>query len=528
VHAVLVAGLISSFLPLDVISTENLAGDITAEGGDYALVPFEVPAGTVEIVFRHTDNSEDDILDFGIRDPSGQRGWGGGLTEESVIGVEESTRGYMPGAIAVGTWYVDIGKAKLVNASVHYNITIELRDAATLTPRPRAEFEPAVLEEGGRWYAGDFHVHSLESGDATATFDQIRDLARARGLDWVNLSDHNIISQHALIAAYQAGVDDLLFLRGTEVTTYAGHGNTVGNSRYIDHHIGRDGRTIQDVLDEVEADGALFIVNHPKLDLGNLCIGCAWKHDDTRWEQVTGIELQTGAYLYVPIFEPSVLEMWDGLLDQGYRITGVSGSDDHRSPTEPPPTDGQIGTPTSLVWADELSEAGIMAGVRAGRVVVKLRGPDDPMVELTAETDRGESGMIGDTVTGGAASLEARVTGGAGMDLQLVRNGEIEETVEIEADEFTHVFARETRPEGDRYRLQLRERDGNVDIVVTNHVWVEYAEPVAGGPDAGPGGDGGGDAEGGCGCRTGGGGGGVALLIAAAALGGLRRRRSRR
>jgi len=532
VHALVLAGILSTN-PLAVISTEQLSGDITAEGGDYALVEFVVPEGTVEIRFSHTDNSDDDILDFGIRDQNGQRGWGGGLAEDSVIGVDESTRGYVIGPITPGTWYVDIGKAQLVNKTVHYNITVEFNDAATLEVRPRAEFEPVVLEESARWYAGDFHVHSAESGDASATFDQIHDLARMRGLDFVNLSDHNIVSQHPLMAAYQTGVDDLLFLRGSEMTTYSGHGNTVGNHSYIDHHVGRDGRTIQQVLQQIVDDDAIFIVNHPQLDLGDLCIGCAWTHEGTPWAQVTGMELQTGSYSIVPIFEDRVLAMWDDLLDQGYRITGVSGSDDHTATLMPEGLDSQIGTPTSMVFAEELSEAGIMKGVREGRVVVKLRGPDDPMVELTATTDGGDSGMIGDTLTGGVVQVTAHVVGGSGMKLQLVRNGEDDEIVDVDSNDFTQVFERETRSEGDRYRVHLSD---GLDVVVTNHVWVEYAPPVGGGdPDAGTagpdggGGDDGDDDDDGCGCRSAGASGAwSSLCVLAAAAFALRRRRSRR
>jgi MYXO-CTERM domain-containing protein len=531
VHTLVLSALIS-VVPLDIIDTLLLEGDIVAEGGDYALVPFEVPEGTVEIRFAHTDNSEADILDFGIIDPSGQRGWGGGLEEDSVIGVDESTRGYRLGPIAPGTWYVDIGKAKLGEKPVHYNITVEFHDAPTLTVRPRAPFEPRVLEKTARWYAGDFHVHSSESGDADATFDQIRDLCRERGIDFVNLSDHNIVTQHALVSAYQEGVDDVLFLRGSEVTTYAGHGNTVGNQSYINHHIGRDGHTIQDLLGQVEKDGAIFIVNHAKLALGDQCIGCAWDHPDTPWDKVAGIELQTGSYATIQIFEPLVIAMWDDLLDQGHRITGVSGSDDHRAPIEPPGgIESQIGTPTSMVFAEELSEAAIMAAIKAGRVVVKMRGPDDPMVELTTSTDRDEQGIIGDTVSGSTVSVEARVTGGDGLTLDLVRNGEIEETVTVAGDDFIKVFEREVRSEGDRYRVHLGD---TADIVVTNHVWVEYAPATGGGdPDGGPddggGADGGDDEdEGGCGCQTDGGGAAWTGLLALAALAGLRRRRSRR
>ena len=153
----------------------------------------------------------------------------------------------------------------------------------------------------------------MQSGDAKATFDQIVTLAKSRGLDFVNLSDHNTVAQHALIAAQQASYGDFLFLRGAEITTYSGHGNAVGIHDYVDHRLGYNGRTVKGIVDDVKAQGGIFIVNHPMLDLGTGCIGCAWQHvDDTPWDEVSGLELITGNYdLGVSAFVPRVLALWD-------------------------------------------------------------------------------------------------------------------------------------------------------------------------------------------------------------------------
>jgi hypothetical protein len=75
-------------------------------------VPFDVPAGTAEIQIDHTDGSDAVILDWGVWAPDGFRGWGGGLTAPVVIGTGASSRGYVPGPLAAGTWTLVIGKAK--------------------------------------------------------------------------------------------------------------------------------------------------------------------------------------------------------------------------------------------------------------------------------------------------------------------------------------------------------------------------------------------------------------------------------
>lgn len=496
-----------------ILSTIPIDGQVDKTGGDYAVVEFEVPAGAVEITVHHEVASEANILDFGVWDPDGFRGWGGGLTDDAVIGVDESSRGYLPGPLPAGTWQVVIGKAKVVDVPAAYHIDVTISDTATLTPRPRADYPGVALESGARWYAGDLHVHSRESGDASATFDQINSLAHERNLDFVVLSDHNTVAQHPLIAAYQGGVDDLLFVRGAEVTTYSGHGNALGATEYIDHRLGLDGRSGADVIADVVAAGGSFIVNHPRLELGSACIGCAWNIDPTPWDQVTAMEILTGPLQNDSLIGKPARQMWDDLLDQGFRITAVGGSDDHRAGVgEDPLTDSRIGSPTTLVYADELSEAAIIEAIRAGRVQVLLSGPDDPRVDLEVDSDSGQVGRIGDSISGDKLTIRARVTGGAGSHAVLVTDGREGESRALDSDDSEVSWEVAVPEEGARYRIHVYSDLGLV--TVTNHVFVDFVQ--------GPGG-------GGCGCRApggGGSGGGLLLVVMAAAL--AWRRRARR
>jgi hypothetical protein len=106
-------------------------------------------------------------------------------------------------------------------------IDVTCRDNATLTALPRAPYAPVVMVPDRRWYKGDFHVHSTQSGDASATLQANVDLAHSRGLDFFNLSDHNTVAQHALVAAQQPSWP-VLVLRSSEITTYSGHTNGIG------------------------------------------------------------------------------------------------------------------------------------------------------------------------------------------------------------------------------------------------------------------------------------------------------------
>lgn len=458
-----------SILVAAVISTLHLEGAVDDTNGDYVLLPLDVPVGTVEIAVTHDDGSDRVILDWGVWSPEGFRGWGGGNTEDIVIGVDESSRSYLRGAITTGEWTLVIGKAKLSGGAGMYTVDVEFRDAATLAPVPHADYDAVTLSTERRWYAGDLHVHSEESGDATATLAEIATLAQDRGLDFVVVTDHNTISHHERLAAAQPDYADLLFVRGIEVTTYAGHGNAIGVADYVDHRVGLDGVSATTIIDDVVAQGAVFSVNHPALELGDTCIGCAWTHAETPWDEVAAIEIHTGAYdVSSVLFTPLAIELWDGLLDDGHRISAVGGSDDHRAGAD----DAEIGSPTTMILADGLSEQALLDGIRAGRTVVKLRQPDDPMVVLTMSDADGGEAELGDTVTGvGEARLHAHVTDGDGTSLEIYRDGVKIDTVLVGGDDATIDRTYPVSGELERYRAEIVGGVGR--LTVTSHVYVD-------------------------------------------------------
>jgi len=472
-----------------VLSTLHLEGDALPGNGDYIDVPFTVPAGTVEVqITRAYTTGVGDILDFGVWSPDGFRGWSGGLTDDVIVGVDQSTRGYLPGPITPGAWTLEIGKAQLTPTGAHYALDFTFRDDATLAVLPKATFAPVTLDGTRRWYKGDFHVHSSESGDSHAPMADDVMLAHTRGLDFVSLSDHNTISQHALIAAQQASWP-ILVLRGSEITTYSGHGGGVGISSYVDHRLGRDGRTIGNVIDDVTAQGGAFIVNHPATNLGTNCIGCAWMHDtDVPWDEVSGMEVLTAGFdIGVQVFTPTVLKRWDELEDQGHRIAAVTGSDDHSDGMNEGSTGSPIGSPCTVVLADSLSEAAIVDGLRNHRTIAQLRGPDDPPLEVTMKTKDGGQADIGDDVADIAdVELAIHVTTGSGTFAQLWRDGAKVDQVAVTSDDFRATFHDTPGAADHRYRVQLID-DTNRPIVITSHIYAHGIVATGGGCNAGAG-----------------------------------------
>ena len=444
-----------------------LGGAVPPDGPDHFFVPFDVPPGTVEIEVQHDDLSAENILDWGLDDPAGFRGWGGGNSEPAVVGVDAASRSYVAGAIAPGEWRVVVGKAKILETPASYALTVVLRDAPTLPPQPeRMPYEPnAGLGGGPRWYAGDFHVHSRESGDAIPPLDEIAELARSRGLDFVEISDHNTLTQLEFMVDAQSRHPDLLFVPGMEFTTYAGHANAIGATAWVDHKIGQPGVTIAAAATAFTAQGALLAINHPALDLGDVCIGCAWKHEVP--PSLAAVEIATGGLDKAgKFFTDDATAFWDGLCAQGLHVAAIGGSDDHRAGVDLDAFQSPIGDPTTMVFADGLSVPAILEGVASGRTVVKLQGPADPMVVLES------FGRVGDTIIADFAELSATVTGApAGSLVRFVHNGQAMDPIAVTGDEFVATVEAVAPATGeDRWRAEVIV-DGQ-PRTITSHLWL--------------------------------------------------------
>src|SRR3954447_11776233 len=76
------------------------------------------------------------------------------------------------------------------------------------------------------WYRGDCHVHSERSHGAELTPEQLATAARAAGLDFIAVTEHNSAHDPGAWAAL-AGAGPLV-IPGQEVVTETGHWLAVG------------------------------------------------------------------------------------------------------------------------------------------------------------------------------------------------------------------------------------------------------------------------------------------------------------
>lgn len=439
----------TSFQTEDGVTRLTFDGDAPTGGPDHFFVPFDVPAGVVEIQVRHDTLSNANILDWGLNDEAGTRGWGGGTDKPAIVNANASSPGYIRGAIKPGRWKVVGGKAKVDQSPARYHVEVELRTKTTLEAQTdRKPYTPRVAKKEAGWYAGDFHVHSHDSTDATPSVDQIAVYARAHGLDFVEISDHNVFGGQDYFADAAVAHPDLLLVPGVEYTTYAGHANGIGATHWVDHKIGQPGITIDGAVDQFHEQGALFSINHPKLDL-HQCIGCEWRHD-LDGAKIDAVEIANlGQANGGAIMLPGALGFWDSICAKGHHAAALGGSDDHRAGQSTGMFASRIGEPVTMVYAEELSAAGILEGIRKNRTAVKLRSSADPMVDLTSET------------AADGTHIRAKVFGlsgvpGAVIGVRLVKNALPQDSVLVPADGFTHEIVVDAPATGeDRYRAEV-------------------------------------------------------------------------
>jgi uncharacterized protein (TIGR03382 family) len=195
-----------------------------------------------------------------------------------------------------------------------------------------------------------------------------------------------------------------------------------------------------------------------------------WQHvDDTPWDKVTGLEILTGNYnIGILAFFPRAIALWDMELAAGHQIAAIGGSDDHTAGMNETSTGSPIGSPTTLVLADNLSEAAIIDALKHGRTIVDLQGPDAPVLDFKLGTAE-----IGDLVVGsGHYSFTLHVTGGQGTSVELWKDGVNVEQRLVTSDDFMTVFDEDDEGTA-RWRIHL-DQDGQ-PIVVTSHIYTSTA-----------------------------------------------------
>ncbi|MDQ0297701.1 hypothetical protein J2S78_000109 [Salibacterium salarium] len=399
---------------------------------------FQVPPYIGELQLRIAIGAGNSRLAFQIFDPIRNRGffvpwipqeWSNDIT--LMLNENEAERGLEKGPIVAGEWTVHVSGIPVRDTSSF--------DMEIIGVCQHPEFDYS-------WYKGDLHSHTNHT-DGALSLDGLIHTAKSAELDFLFLTDHNTISGFRL----NQNEDECLVMRGVEITTPLGHANLFGIKTMIDWRVDGENRTFDEVAKETRQQEGLFSINHP------FTSHLSWKQWNMDLDLVDCLEIWNNPGH--PANEQATeeaLQKWDELLNEGYRHTGIGGSDsvhygfkgEHRP-----------GFPSTYVLADGLSEHHILKALKERHVVVS-KGPFVGSVLYYEEkpfqvgdivpVNEEEENVIIETST---AFHESKV-------LQCVKNAELYEETEVSFGNESVLQVRVKK--GDWIRIQLRDAEGKL------------------------------------------------------------------
>ena len=446
-----------------------LHGSLTGKDNKtWRLVAFDVPPGTTRITvdFDYTTRDAHTVIDLGLRGPDGFRGWSGGNKRSFTIAATDATPSYLPGPIQPGQWNLMLGIP---------NIRPGIEAEYTASIRFEHEFAgPALRTEPG-WYRGDLHMHTAHSDGSCLSRREQRvpcplfltvQAASSRGLDFIAITDHNTTSHADAIRELQPYFDDLLLIPGREITTFEGHANLYSTLAPLDFRVGStDIPDWNTLLTNIAQVGGLLSINHPIRPAGEQCLGCAWTPKGTvDYTRVQAVEVVNGHDADTAF---SGVGFWERLLNQGYQLTAIGGSDTHDAQNS-----GSPGTPATVVYADMLSQPAVVAAIRRGRVFIDVAGTHDRSLDLNATLD-GQTAHMGDTLTvpqGARVHFSGAVTAVSGGEIEVILDGAHTPLLkDPHINAATKSFEFSWRGDGGRHWLRIDVRDPNGHLAIVGN-----------------------------------------------------------
>jgi len=477
-------------------------------------LPVAVAAGTtrIEVGYSWTSNGpetdfEKTVVDLGLWDEDGPhatagfRGWSGSRQGKVAEGqapifvqADSAERGYVPGPIDAGTWYVELGFGAVHDAGATWHVTVRCLAVPTgpvWTPDPVDPSYVARNEPG--WYRADLHLHAYHSNPKGPDPASMIEFARKAKLDIVPVTEYVTNTHWGQLGATQRANPDLLLFPGREVITYFGHVIVLGETpSTIDYRQGFEGVDLRDIQRDSVNDGAVFSIAHPTIFPGEalqaFCRGCEFRlADHVDWDLVDTLEVVTGPAIVDPAtfdraapgaagianpFVASAIDLWESLLQQGHRITAVSGSDDKLGP--------DYGETATMIHAESLSRPAVVDALRAGHAYVQTLGAaGSPTYDIDAATPDGTHGTFGDTLVGTSATMDVTVNGANGQTLVVSRDGTEVQRIPVTSDPFSTSIAIDRDPgEGPLGTFWRVDIAGDVTLTaVGNPIFLADAQP---------------------------------------------------
>lgn len=213
-----------------------------------------------------------------------------------------------------------------------------------------------------KWYAGDFHTHTFYSDGKLSPEENI-EVAKKRGLSFFSPTDHNF--NHTRFP-----YTDLLIIEGTEITSKYGHINVFFTNESVFKKYSVEGLNTEEWLLKVlrEIKDEIYSINHPFMETFEFLV------EDYELENLRFMEIiNDPTYMTSMDAMEDALKAWDILLQNGYPVYGIGGSDSHLYPEEKYENakyPSLLGDPKTYIFAKNLSKNEIKKAMLAGKISV--------------------------------------------------------------------------------------------------------------------------------------------------------------
>lgn len=300
-----------------------------------------------------------------------------------------TTIGGVPGDIISGEWQLFLGVFKEYveqklgesTAKIWITVTEEFTQCTEaigpvcfvdgkhgITIDPHRYFIHNMIKEEAGWYKGDFHTHTTLS-DGKDTVKRAMEKAKQQQLDFYVPTEHNLMH-----TGWQN--TNLLICPGIEITTMLGHFNLFGIMKQptllSQLLISTDNTCLKEcaiaIMKEAKSLGAIVSINHPFLHVWK------WNVDNTPLSLIDSLEIiNDPTYIYAKEANDKAIRFLDILWKDGYKITGIGGSDAHNLTEERyenATLPSIIGDPGTYVYCHGLSASNLLNGVMKGHAIV--------------------------------------------------------------------------------------------------------------------------------------------------------------
>ena len=258
-----------------------------------------------------------------------------------------------------------------------------------------------------KWYSGDFHTHTFYSDGKLSPEENI-EVAKKRGLSFFSPTDHNFNQT-------RFPETDLLIIEGTEITSRYGHINVFFTNESVFKKYSVEGLNTEDWLSEVlnNISEEIYSINHPFMETFEFLVG-DYSLDDLKFMEI----INDPTYMTSIDAMEKALKAWDLLLQNGYKIYGIGGSDSHLYPDEKYENadyPSLLGDPKTYVFAKNLSKNEIRRAMLAGKISVSR----EKLIELKKVNE-----------TEFTLDLEERTFHDKKLHIELIVDGDIYKTYE--------------------------------------------------------------------------------------------------